>query len=198
MTTVSITLEEMLQRQEMWKADLQQQLYEAKTPEKWRYAFDRLARNDMPWALETAWLRRQLDSETLRYGLEAAWTAAEFPSSWVRHRNWLAMFGQAGYLTDESETPQPTDRLTIYRGTGVRTPPRRMSWTLSLETARWFANRWDRLGKQPGIVYSATIYPDGVLACFCGGRNEQEVVVNPRKIRNIEILNLIAQDKEET
>jgi hypothetical protein len=71
------------------------------------------------------------------------------------------------------------DSITIYRGSGdgIREG---YSWTTSLETATWFANRF---GKE-GSIYRGKIACDNVFDYF-PNRNEEEVLVNPKDVRPI-------------
>lgn len=71
------------------------------------------------------------------------------------------------------------ETLQIFRGvnkhneSSVNTA---LSWTLNLETARWFANRFD--DNNEGKVYSQTVNKADVLAFF-NTRNEMEVLIQP-------------------
>lgn len=77
------------------------------------------------------------------------------------------------------------DEVTIYRGVtsnnldGVEA----LSWSLSPEKAEWFATRFSSI---KGRVYSATISKNDIFAYF-GLRGEQEVIVNPDYLENIEV-----------
>lgn len=55
-----------------------------------------------------------------------------------------------------------------------------MSWTLDPKTAVWFAHRFG----EEGTVYEAQIDRKYVYALF-KGRNESEVIVDPRYLMNI-------------
>lgn len=72
--------------------------------------------------------------------------------------------------------------VTVYRGV---TPynagsVKSLSWTLSRETAEWFAHRFG----EEGTVYEAQIDKAHILAMFTG-RNESEVIVDPQHLMNI-------------
>lgn len=75
------------------------------------------------------------------------------------------------------------DCVTIYRGVTDynRTNIRALSWTLNYKTAQWFAGRFD----QEGTVYQAAINKKDILAVFTG-RNESEIIVDPKRLQNIE------------
>jgi len=90
------------------------------------------------------------------------------------------------YLLTEEEQSTLTslnDKITIYRGV---TPYNKknikaLSWTLSYDSAEWFANRF----KSNGKVYSATIDKNNIYAYF--NNNEQEVIVDPDFLEDIKI-----------
>ena len=99
----------------------------------------------------------------------------------------LAMFRAADpkLLMSDSEREmfgKLDDTVTVYRG--VRSARsdglNAMSWTLSRETAEWFASRCGRQGK----VYEAKIEKQHILALFLD-KNESEVVLNPRHLTDI-------------
>ena len=56
----------------------------------------------------------------------------------------------------------------------------RLSWTLDRETAEWFAHRFG----EEGTVYEAQI-PKKYILAFFNGRNESEVVVDPKHLEQI-------------
>ena len=76
------------------------------------------------------------------------------------------------------------EMVTVYRGvTSYNNKKLKvLSWTIDTEVAKWFANRFQ--GK--GQVYTATISKKHILAYF-GGRGEQEVVVDPSKLKDIKL-----------
>ena len=57
-----------------------------------------------------------------------------------------------------------------------------LSWTLSKKTAEWFADRFS----SKGIIYKALIPKEHILAYF-NGRNEKEIVLDPKYLQDIEI-----------
>ena len=98
------------------------------------------------------------------------------------------MFRQADpiILMDQGERKKLAeleDTVTIYRGvTSLNADNiRSMSWTLDKSVAKWFAYRF----KENGTVYEAEINKKHILALFIG-RNESEVVVDPKYLQNIE------------
>ena len=80
------------------------------------------------------------------------------------------------------------DEVTIYRG--VRKGSKKvkgMSWTTDLKTADFFSRRFMD-GHCRGDVYKATIHKSDILACF-QERNENEIVVDARRLQRITKLN---------
>lgn len=82
------------------------------------------------------------------------------------------------------------DTIVVYRGQNYKDYVRRFfgaSWTLSVDTARFFAFTY--IGTQPGenIVLRATISKADILAVFME-RGEKEIIVAGRCLRDIEII----------
>lgn len=74
------------------------------------------------------------------------------------------------------------DILTIYRGCKVEKAVKGMSWSLSESKARWFAGRFSC---GDGVTFRAHIKKEDVI-CYLSERGEQEVVVDYRKLVDIE------------
>jgi len=145
------------------------------------------------------------------YDTMADWTEDEWrelaPALWIdaepqgRQRGpWLeflrAAHHKVGLLLDEQGERLPEGDIEIYRGvSGAPRPGCRsgLSWTLDIERARWFANRFSVLHGNPR-VYSATVDSQAVLA-FLTGRQEREVVVDPHDLRRIRILERLPESK---
>ena len=72
------------------------------------------------------------------------------------------------------------DTFNIYRGVAVGRNPKGLSWTQNLETAKWFANRFNR-GTKKGYVQMGIAKKEHVLAYF-NTRNEDEIVYNSKKL----------------
>lgn len=66
------------------------------------------------------------------------------------------------------------ETFTIYRGVSVGHNPKGLSWTRSLKTAQWFADRFN-LGEEKGYIQTAVAKKENVLAYF-NTRNEDEIV----------------------
>ena len=75
--------------------------------------------------------------------------------------------------------------LTVYRGCGTTKALKGMSWTLSEEKARWFADRFAT--GRGGVTYRAKIKKEDIVA-YTNNRGEQEVIVDYRKIFDVERL----------
>lgn len=123
-------------------------------------------------------------SENLKY----IWTTTENPNQdvnvsvstaakWFREadKNFLMNKKEQEVYANLSES------ITLYRGVAVGRNPKGLSWTNDIETAKWFAHRFDRNGKT-GYIQYATVPKSKVLAYF---HEEKEFVV---QIRNFSIL----------
>ena len=115
--------------------------------------------------------------------LADAWVASENPNDDVNVplRTSISWFKKA----DKKALMEPEDyqvylslpeSFTVYRGVAVGKNPNGLSWTRSLDKAKWFANRFNNKGKK-GYVQKAVITKDRVLAYF-NTRDEEEIVVN--------------------
>jgi hypothetical protein len=81
-----------------------------------------------------------------------------------------------------------TGEATIYRGTSGRGDETGISWTLSLDKARWFARRFAILDSTGlGRVYRATVQASDVLA-YLTGRNEEEIIVDPTMLKDVQLV----------
>ena len=70
--------------------------------------------------------------------------------------------------------------FNIYRGVAVGRNPKGLSWTQNLETAKWFANRFNTETKK-GYVQIGIAKKEHVLAYF-NTRGEDEIVYNSKKL----------------
>lgn len=100
-------------------------------------------------------------------------------------------------MMDEKETEvfeQLDDVVTIYRGVTDYNKDniKALSWTLDKTKAEWFATRF----KQDGLVYEAKIKKNDIFA-YTDKRNEKEVLVNFRKLYDIEPIKAIENSLEE-
>jgi hypothetical protein len=133
-----------------------------------------LGRNAGPGLLLDWYYTKRLDPADVGRVILDIWSAAEYPLRWAPVGDWVGLFRDA-------HLPVPAGPLTIYRGAS---PGRRrgMSWTTSLEQARWFARRW--LTRGPAVVVTVTAPPEAILAVFgeVDGRGEHEVIVDRRQL----------------
>lgn len=96
-------------------------------------------------------------------------------------------------LMDESELHKYNalpNTVTVYRGCRTVKADRGMSWTLSEEKARWFADRCALLSSGTGqgaMVYRAKIKKEDIVG-YLDGRGEQEVIVDYRKLFDLELI----------
>jgi hypothetical protein len=108
------------------------------------------------------------------------WHMAQWPSSRLGTRTWLDIFKGAVLVTDCSALP-PTEPMTVFRGSDDG-HKRGFSWALDVRQAAWFADR-PRPANLPRVnIYSLTVPPEAVLAHIYG-RSEDEIVVNPYRLR---------------
>lgn len=121
--------------------------------------------------------------------LGVAWIRSENPNldKNFAKRNLVAMFKKAdkSFLMDSEERDQLEeldDVVTVYRGVTSYNAKniKALSWTTDYQTADWFAHRFD----EDGTVYEAQISKEHILAFF-NGRNESEVIVDPKYLMDI-------------
>lgn len=130
-----------------------------------------------------------LSQEDLGHLLADAWILEECPNQDrnVSKRELLALFRSVPpeYLMNQEERAaykSLEDIVTVYRGVtsyNVKNV-KALSWTLDRDTAEWFAHRFG----EEGTVYEAQIPKEHILAYF-NGRNESEVVVDPKYLEQI-------------
>lgn len=123
--------------------------------------------------------------------LGEVWTDAEYPR---QHGNskWLYLFGRMTpgkeELMDEEERDAFAalpERVTVYRGHQSDNASG-LSWTLSLDKAKWFARRLLQ-PRQVGMVTQGELLKADAYAFFTG-RNEEELVTNPRFVKSRKII----------
>lgn len=83
------------------------------------------------------------------------------------------------------------DRFQIFRGSSENTPPG-MAWTLNRERGEWFARRYVRDDHLP-VLLTAWVERKKVIA-YLDGRKEEEIVVLPADIEDVERKVLISID----
>lgn len=136
-----------------------------------KYAAPALSENDLGQMLSSAWILNEMPNQD--------------PN--ISKGELVNLFRSVSleYLMDEEEFQQYQeleDPVTIYRGVTsyIAKNIRALSWTLDRDTAEWFAHRFG----EEGTVYEAQIQKSHILAFF-GGRNESEVVVDPKHLEQI-------------
>jgi hypothetical protein len=128
--------------------------------------------------------------------LKDAWLSTEFPHQ-TRINELIGMFNQADrdkLMTGEEKAflNGLPDEFTVYRGYSETLVKRKMtkrrglSWSLKKEKAIWFAKRWSHPDSRllEGRVRKSDVY------MYSDERGESEIVVNPRRVRGIEITEL--------
>jgi hypothetical protein len=115
--------------------------------------------------------------------LGAIWTDTE--NAWQSYNIWLMLWSRnipdSFECMDEEEKEiflNLPDYVQAWRGCMFRNR-HGMSWTLNLEKARFFANRY---GNDKPLIYEAVIPKSSILAYF-NGRNESEIVVKPKTFK---------------
>ena len=121
--------------------------------------------------------------------LGLCWIQTEAPNqdANVSQKEFVEMFQKASAedlmnLDERRKLAELPDEIEIYRGVTEKNKDNilAMSWTMKQETAEWFANRFKGKGK----VYRAKIRKEDILAVFLG-RNESEVIVDPKNLKEI-------------
>lgn len=136
-----------------------------------------------------------MSRDDLSEALSAAWTTSENPNmdSDMTKAQAVRLFQICNpeKLMNEDDYEvykQLPDELIIYRGLGILNANniKALSWTLDIEKAKWFANRFD-FGKGAGKVYRAKIKKKYVYAYY-NDRHEAEIIVDYHRLQKIELL----------
>ena len=139
-------------------------------------------------------------NETLRYignkdlakYLRKLWISCDYVNvdQVISKSKYVSLFKQAdkSALMNGDEIQRISDlpdNVTIYRGVNDITnhPVNGLSWTLDINTANWFANRFAKMKECTASVYKATINKEDILSYF---DEEKEVVVDYKKLENVE------------
>lgn len=157
----------------------------------------------LPKPYRLTWLQNNKDlfEDKVKYYefLKNSWTQAEFPMQ-AYYSNEEALiefyhFDEPQLMMNEEERdllqslPQ---QVTIYRGIRVVDELDEenlgLSYTLSREKAEWFAKRFANR-RSKAMLVEATIDKDDILSVFLE-RDEDEVLVNPDKVKIVEITEL--------
>lgn len=134
-------------------------------------------------------IKEFLSNEDFTIMLEALWTTMEYPNSDVNvtKQEWISYWQRANldkYIysdEDKKKLAELPDTFLVYRGLMKDAKLQALSWTLDPVKAIWFARRFSNTGK----VYKALCHKKDVLA-YLSCRNEEEIVVDWKKLKNIE------------
>jgi hypothetical protein len=132
--------------------------------------------------LEDLWVSGAINLHDLKELLPHVWTDAE-PADEMR---WAHLFEEAGFCSDADEEKiaglQQWTAITVYRG-GSKNDNLGIAWSLSRQTAEWFAYRFLTERETPylwsGIVATKDIY------AYIVARNEEEIVVDPSHVEDL-------------
>lgn len=83
------------------------------------------------------------------------------------------------------------DIVIVYRGVGVNSH-KGLSWTTDKTVAKWFAERFKTNG-DIGYVFTGRVHKKDIIGLF-NSRNEQEVVCDYRKVKDIQCEEIIICD----
>lgn len=122
-------------------------------------------------------IKKDLDNKTYWKLLSSIWIDTE--NSWQDIKTWKKLFkskrSDKENLMDgqELETFESLDNeLIVYRGCVKGLNENGLSWTLSKEQAKWFAQRFSK----DGIVKQKRIFKKDIVAYF-NGRGEEEIIL---------------------
>jgi len=112
--------------------------------------------------------------------LNYAWISSENPNTDVNVniRTVLSWFKKADkkQLMNEEDYEvynNLPEYVTLYRGVGIKSKRKGLSWTDDIEIAKWFANRF----QSNGYILTAKVHKSKILAYF-SDRNESEYIVD--------------------
>ena len=138
---------------------------------------------------------RYIDNKDLAKYLRKLWISCDYVNvdQVISKSKYVSLFKQAdkSALMNGDEIQRISDlpdNITIYRGVNDITnhPVNGLSWTLDINTANWFANRFTKMEKCTASVYKATIKKEDILSYF---DEEKEVVVDYKKLEKVEKIN---------
>ena len=176
-----------------WNKQTEELIDQAETP---LHVFMMITKSYMLGFLKYA--KPFLSSEDFTKMLADAWVRSESPNADpnLSKSKLVSLFKAADpeILMDAEERAQLQsldDKVTIYRGVTSYNARnvKALSWTLDENVARWFASRFGEQGR----VYQAQIAKDDILAIFTG-RNESEVIVDPKQLRDIQLAQDLQMD----
>jgi hypothetical protein len=138
-------------------------------------------------------LRKIRDAQQAAQLVKQVWTDSEnlrqHRSAWISIWSKLSNPRQTMDKNEQKKFDALPRRFPIFRGQGGRRGlTSRLSWTIDEAKAEWFAYRFLLKG-QRAFVASGWVRKDDVLAYFIE-RNESEILVMPKKVRDIAITQL--------
>jgi len=169
---------------ELWQQEKFRQIKEARTPHEISFMITK--------SYSLAFLKYaapHLSNQDLSEMLADVWVRTESPNNDpnMSKNRLLSLFkkAQPQFLMNEGEYDefQALDNtVTVYRGVTSHNAKnvKALSWTLSYDTADWFAHRFG----EDGTVYEAQIDREHIYAYF-NRRNEHEVIVDPKYLMDI-------------
>jgi hypothetical protein len=146
---------------------------------------------ERPWRLDyLGALAPRIADEDLADMLPGWWADTEDEAG--NAATMLRLLARTGFVTDADPLPDEfrEDALVIFRGEGAwdgrLADGTAIAWSLSRETAAWFAERGSPEG-QRGTVLRAIVLRENVLA-FITARGESEVIVAPGSQVEVEVI----------
>lgn len=103
----------------------------------------------------------------------------------------MKMAMKSPLLQSDIDDLSPDDMVTIYRGVGINSH-KGLSWTTDKNVAEWFAKRFKTDGDK-GYVFTGRVHKKDIIGLF-NNRNEQEVVCDYRKVKDIQCEEIIICD----
>ena len=139
--------------------------------------------------------RGELDGTSLNQLLADSWSHGGYPYDigWDI-ADWVELFEDAGFVSDQPGTVPPTEPITVFRG-GPPGSERGMSWTTDKALGEFFATRnvWREGAAE---LWQSTILPEYVYGLFFH-RQESEVVLNPDMLGEIMTLATYTGEKSD-
>lgn len=130
-----------------------------------KYIMPYLSKKDMSELLADAWVSSENPNGDANVSLKTL-------ISWFKKADQTALMTKEDYAI-YAALP---DIFKVYRGVSIGRNEKGLSYTRSLETAQWFANRFNRDGLH-GYVQEAEIKKENAIAYF-NTRGEDEIVVD--------------------
>lgn len=119
--------------------------------------------------------------------LKDIWCYTEYPNKDknVSKSDYISLWEDANlqYIYTEEDKKiieELPSEFIVYRGLMDKASKNGLSWTLSKETAIWFATRFNKRGK----VYQAIVNKKDILA-YISERNEEEIIIDYTKLKDI-------------